>query len=100
MQDREKKELKIATGQDKRFLQIRISDTGPGIPAHNRNRVFEPFFSTKPQGTGLGLAICQRIVLAHKGKIELESEMDKGATFIVNLPMKKIKKKEEGLEDQ
>ena len=100
MQDREKKELKIATGQDKRFLQIRISDTGPGIPAHNRNRVFEPFFSTKPQGTGLGLAICQRIVLAHKGKIELESEMDKGATFIVNLPMKKIKKKEEGLENQ
>lgn len=100
MQDREKKELKIATGQDKRFLQIRISDTGPGIPAHNRKRVFEPFFSTKPQGTGLGLAICQRIVLAHKGKIELESEMDKGATFIVNLPMKKIKKKEEGLENQ
>jgi len=100
MQDREKKELKIATGQDKRFLQIRISDTGPGIPVHNRKRVFEPFFSTKPQGTGLGLAICQRIVLAHKGKIELESEMDKGATFIVNLPMKKIKKKEEGLENQ
>jgi len=100
MQDREKKELKIATGQDKRFLQIRISDTGPGIPAHNRNRIFEPFFSTKPQGTGLGLAICQRIVLAHRGKIELESEIDKGATFIVNLPMKKIKKKEESLEEQ
>jgi len=100
MQDREKKELKIATGQDKRFLQIRISDTGPGIPAHNRKRVFEPFFSTKPQGTGLGLAICQRIVLAHKGNIELESEMDKGTTFIVNLPMKRTRKKEEekGLE--
>ncbi len=95
MQDREKKELKIATGQDKRFLQIRISDTGPGIPAHNRKRVFEPFFSTKPQGTGLGLAICQRIVLAHEGKIELESEMDKGTTFIVNLLMKRAKEKEE-----
>lgn len=95
MQDREKKELKIATGQDKRFLQIRISDTGPGIPAHNRKKVFEPFFSTKPQGTGLGLAICQRIILAHKGKIELESEMDKGTTFIVSLPMKRTRKKEE-----
>lgn len=95
MQDREKKELKIATGQDKRFLQIRISDTGPGIPAHNRKRVFEPFFSTKPQGTGLGLAICQRIVLAHEGKIELESEMDKGTTFIVSLLMKRAKEKEE-----
>ncbi len=95
MQDREKKELKIATGQDKRFLQIRISDTGPGIPAHNRKRVFEPFFSTKPQGTGLGLAICQRIILAHKGKVELESEMDKGTTFIVSLPMKRTRKKEE-----
>ena len=95
MQDREKKELKIATGQDKRFLQIRISDTGPGIPAHNRKKVFEPFFSTKPQGTGLGLAICQRIILAHKGKIELESEMDKGTTFIVSLPMKRTRKKED-----
>ncbi len=98
MQDREKKELKITTCQDKRFLQIRISDTGPGIPAHSRKRVFEPFFSTKPQGTGLGLAICQRIVLAHQGKIELESEIDKGTTLIVNLPMKKTKKKEESLE--
>jgi len=95
MQDREKKELKVATGQDKRFLQIRISDTGPGIPAHNRKRVFEPFFSTKPQGTGLGLAICQRIVLAHEGKIELESEMDKGTTFIVSLLMKRAKEKKE-----
>jgi signal transduction histidine kinase len=100
MQEREKKELRIATGQDKRFLQIRIGDTGPGIPAHNKKKVFEPFFSTKPQGTGLGLAICQRIVLAHKGKIELESEMDKGTTLIVNLPMKKIRKKEEGAEKQ
>jgi signal transduction histidine kinase len=95
MQDREKKELKVATGQDKRFLQIRISDIGPGIPAHNRKRVFEPFFSTKPQGTGLGLAICQRIVLAHEGKIEMESEIDKGTTFIVSLPMKRTRKKEE-----
>ena len=95
MQDREKKELKIATNHDKKFLQIIISDTGPGIPAHNRKRVFEPFFSTKPQGTGLGLAICQRIVVAHKGKIELESEMDKGTTFIVRLPMKRAREKEE-----
>jgi len=95
MQDGEKKELKITTSQDKRFLQIRVSDTGPGIPVHNRKKVFEPFFSTKPQGTGLGLAICQRIVIAHKGKIELESEMDKGTTFIVSLPMKRAREKEE-----
>jgi len=95
MEGREKKELKIATGQDKRYLQIKISDTGPGIPAHNRKKVFEPFFSTKPQGTGLGLAICQRIVVAHKGKIELESEIDKGTTFIVSLPMKRVREKEE-----
>jgi len=89
MQGREKKELRIATGRDKKFLQIRISDTGPGIPANNRKRVFEPFFSTKPQGTGLGLAICQRIVVAHKGKIDLESEIDQGATFTVSLPLKR-----------
>jgi len=89
MQGRDKKELRIATGRDKKFLQIRISDTGPGIPANNRKRVFEPFFSTKPQGTGLGLAICQRIAVAHKGKIDLESEIDQGATFTVSLPLRR-----------
>jgi len=95
MRDSEKKELKIATRQDKRFVQIIISDTGPGIPVQNRRRIFEPFFSTKPQGTGLGLAICQRIVVAHEGKIELESELGKGSMFIVRLPVKGPRKKEE-----
>lgn len=91
----EKKELKIATRQDKRFVQIIISDTGPGIPIQNRKKIFEPFFSTKPQGTGLGLAICQRIIVAHEGKIELESELGKGSIFIVGLPIKGPRKKEE-----
>jgi signal transduction histidine kinase len=95
MQGREKKELKIATAQDKKYLQIKISDTGPGIPLHNRKKIFEPFFTTKPQGTGLGLAICQRIVVAHNGKIELETEINKGSTFIVSLPMKRVREKED-----
>jgi len=95
MQARETKELKVSTGRDKRFVQIRISDTGPGIPGQNRKKIFEPFFTTKPQGTGLGLAICQRIVVAHRGKIELETEVDRGSTFIVSLPIKRVGRKEE-----
>jgi Signal transduction histidine kinase len=70
-------------------IQISVSDTGIGIPKDAQNRVFERFYrvdksrSKATGGTGLGLAIVKHIVLAHKGKIHLESEMDKGTVIIV-----------------
>ncbi len=69
-------------------LEICISDTGPGIPEEIRDRIFMPFFSTKPKGkgTGLGLAICQRGVDEHGGTIQVESEFGKGTCFRVLLP--------------
>jgi two-component system NtrC family sensor kinase len=68
---------------------VRISDTGHGIPHDVRQRIFEPFFSTKKdKGTGLGLSISYRIVQDHGGRIEVESEEGKGTTFIVRLPIK------------
>lgn len=66
-------------------LMISVSDTGPGIPAELREKIFEPFFTTSPQGTGLGLAITKRIILAHKGRIEVES-FPGGTIFKVFLP--------------
>jgi signal transduction histidine kinase len=67
---------------------IEISDTGVGIPKEMIPRIFEPFFTTKEvgQGTGLGLSVAYGIVQKHDGKIEVESEANKGTTFRVILP--------------
>ena len=67
---------------------IRLSDTGPGIPPSVRDRVFQPFFSTKEEGTGLGLSIATRIIEDHGGRLELESPENQGASFIITLPLK------------
>ena len=63
-----------------------VSDTGGGIPAVILHRIFEPFYTTKKKGTGLGLMIVQRIVRAHGGRIELESDVGKGTTFRLWFP--------------
>ncbi len=66
---------------------IRIMDTGPGIQKTIREKVFQPFFTSKEEGTGLGLSIAGRIVESHGGCLELVSETGKGATFVITLPM-------------
>jgi signal transduction histidine kinase len=65
---------------------IVVRDNGPGIPAHLREKIFQPFFSTKEQGTGLGLSIAQRIITEHGGRLEVESTEGHGAAFIIILP--------------
>jgi signal transduction histidine kinase len=67
---------------------LRLSDTGPGIPESVRDKVFQPFFSTKEEGTGLGLSIATRIIEDHGGRIELGPRENGGATFIITLPLK------------
>ena len=62
-------------------VALTFTDTGPGMPLEKRRQVFEPFFTTKARGTGLGLAIVQKIVEAHRGKIEVKSSPNKGTTF-------------------
>jgi len=66
--------------------QIRISDTGHGISPQDIKNLFMPFFSTKQNGTGLGLSICYNIIKNHNGAIDVESQVDKGTTFIIKLP--------------
>ena len=63
-----------------------VEDRGPGIPTEVQARMWEPFFTTKPEGTGLGLSIVRRIVLAHEGTIRCESGPGQGARFVVRLP--------------
>lgn len=74
---------------ERSFVEIEFTDTGPGISNENMGKVFEPFFSTKPvgKGTGLGLAVSHGIVQEHKGKIFVKSEPSHGASFFVRLPL-------------
>jgi signal transduction histidine kinase len=70
-------------------IEMRISDTGPGMPEEVRARIFEPFFTTKPsgKGTGLGLSVSYGIVKDHKGEFSVESEHGEGTTFVITIPV-------------
>ena len=68
-------------------VRVTIADTGIGITTENMNRLFEPFFTTKQQGTGLGLTIARRIVQEHHGDISAQSQVNKGTTFSILLPV-------------
>jgi signal transduction histidine kinase len=70
-------------------LQARVSDTGAGIPRGVLEKMFDPFFSTKPQGTGLGLAISQTIMHEHGGAIEIASRENRGTTVMLDFPVEK-----------
>jgi signal transduction histidine kinase len=73
-------------GKEAREVQIIFEDTGIGIPGENLPKIFNPFFSTRPDGTGLGLAITKNIVEENGGKIEVKSEVSVGTKFIITLP--------------
>lgn len=82
--------LRISCGLEGRHrVRIAVEDNGPGIPPGDRERLFTPFFTTKPpgKGTGLGLSVCYGIVEKMGGRIEVESEPGRGSTFIVLLPV-------------
>lgn len=81
--------ITIRSGVQDDFAWIAISDTGKGISPENLKRIFDPFFTTKPvgQGTGLGLALAYGIIQKHNGRIEVESEVGKGTTFRLWIPL-------------
>jgi two-component system nitrogen regulation sensor histidine kinase GlnL len=69
------------------MIQVEVSDDGPGVGADVMDRIFNPFFTTKPQGSGLGLAIVRKIVDAHDGRIDVSARQDGGTRFRVTLPV-------------
>src|SRR5207247_594296 len=79
--------LRVCTGASEARVWAVVSDTGPGIPKQDQQRIFEPLVSTRTKGMGLGLTLSRRIVEAHGGEIRLESEPGHGATFTVELPV-------------
>jgi PAS domain S-box-containing protein len=89
MEGRAAPELIIRAFQEGHEAVLVVSDNGSGIEKENLNRVFDPFFTSKPpgQGTGLGLAICYGIVRDHSGQISVESEVGAGTSIFVRLPL-------------
>jgi signal transduction histidine kinase len=79
----------LPAGPDERVrceVVLSVADSGPGVPAELRDRIFYPFFTTKDAGSGVGLAKAQKIVTSHGGSIELDAGLGSGATFRVRLP--------------
>jgi len=93
--------ITIATRQDGDWAKICISDTGTGMPAEIRSKVFDPFFTTKDvgKGTGQGLAIAHTVIVKkHGGRIDVESEVGRGTTFIIRLPIESALDEQAGVE--
>jgi signal transduction histidine kinase len=78
--------LIIRSRENKDDIEVEIADTGVGIPRENLQRVFDPFFTTKDKGTGLGLSVSYGIIKRLGGDISVESEVDKGTSFTLNIP--------------
>jgi PAS domain S-box-containing protein len=77
-------------GKPDGYWQIRVGDTGPGIPGISHEQIFQPFFTSKETGTGLGLAIARKIVLCHGGYLSVESSTPRGTVFLLRLPRKGV----------
>jgi signal transduction histidine kinase len=77
----------VGEGHTGPSVQVDVIDDGPGVPADLMDRIFSPFFTTKPQGSGLGLAIVRKIVDAHDGRIDVSGRAAGGTHFRVTLPV-------------
>jgi signal transduction histidine kinase len=82
-------QIKIVTETQKPNVRINIHDNGPGIPREHLRRIFDPFFTTKEigKGTGLGLSLCYGYIQEHRGTINALSQVGKGTTFVIDLPI-------------
>jgi signal transduction histidine kinase len=69
------------------YIQIEFTDTGCGIASEHIEEIFNPFFTTKSTGSGLGLSISHQIIQDHRGYIDVQSQLDKGSSFFINLPV-------------
>ncbi len=78
--------ISVTSSIDAEGIRVSVADNGPGIPEEDLDKVFDPFFTTRPKGTGLGLTVANNIVKAHGGFLGVESETGKGAVFDITLP--------------
>ena len=81
--------IHIATQETTGTVLITIKDSGPGVPSAIRDKIFDPYFTTKSDGSGIGLSLCQRIVADHGGNIEVSSSDWGGSQFVIRIPREK-----------
>ena len=79
-------ELLLTAEPERRGAAVHVTDTGAGIPPEGLDKIFEPYYSTRPGGTGLGLPMVRRIVQEHGGSIEVHSEVGRGTRLTIHLP--------------
>jgi signal transduction histidine kinase len=83
------KKLRITSSNRKDYALISISDSGSGIPSEIRDKIFDPFYTTKSDGSGIGLSLCHRIVTDHGGALEVSTSQWGGAEFRIEIPFEK-----------
>lgn len=83
------KKIQVLSCRSGDMLAITVADSGPGIPAENRDKIFDPFYTTKADGSGIGLSLCQRIITDHRGTLTVGTSSLGGAEFKIELPLKK-----------
>jgi len=82
--------ITLSSEIENEHVWLRVADTGSGIDAVTLERLFEPFFTTRPDGTGLGLAIVRSVAQAHGGEVEVQSSPGQGSLFALRLPCVKL----------
>jgi two-component system, NtrC family, nitrogen regulation sensor histidine kinase NtrY len=78
--------LTLRTRQGNGKVLVEVADTGPGMTAEERERIFTPYYTSKAGGTGLGLAIVQSVVSDHGGRVRVQGKPGHGSTFVIELP--------------
>jgi PAS domain S-box-containing protein len=90
--EKKRKAVKVALSESDENIEISISDEGEGISKKNLNRIFEPFFSTRPDRMGLGLTFAKRVMEEHRGEIEVQSRLKRGTTVTLTFPKDRRRK--------
>jgi PAS domain S-box-containing protein len=88
------KKIEITSSMEGQYVIITISDSGPGVPFHLRDKIFDPFYTTKSGGTGIGLSLSQRIIRDHRGSLKISSSKWGGAEFKIEVPIENIRERE------
>jgi len=80
--------IEVRTSYNGKSISVTVSDSGPGVPEALRQRVFEPYYTTKSGSTGIGLSLCQRIVQDHGGSLSVSASRWAGAEFTLRIPVR------------